>query len=738
MDQNNIKIQKITETLDENFMPYAVSVIVSRAIPEIDGLKPSHRKLLYTMYKMGLLRGNRTKSANVVGQTMKLNPHGDQAIYETMVRMTRGNEALLHPFVDSKGNFGKQYSKDMKYAASRYTEVKLEAICKEMFRDIEKNAVEFIDNYDSTVKEPTMLPSSYPNVLINTSQGIAVGMASNLCSFNLVEVCNTAIALIKDSEADICETLKSPDFSTGGTLLYNKEEMDIIYATGRGGFKLRGKYKVDKKKKHIEITEIPYTTTAEAIIDAIIGMVKSNKIKEIKDVRDETDLKGLKITIDIRGGTDIKKLMNKLFFKTPLQDSFNCNFNVLIEGNPMVLGVKEILAHWTTFRVSCIKKRLIFDLKKNKERLHLLLGLDRIMIDIDEAIRIIRNTEKEVEVVPNLMQAFRIDEIQADYIAEIKLRYLNREYLLKRLDEIKELRQKIEDVENTLKSNFKIRKIIISELEEVRDKYGAARRTEIRSMDDIDDKSLVEQIDEYNCMVFFTRENYIKKIPLTALRTDPEQKLKESDKIIQEISTHNKAELIMFSNKAKAYKMKLHLLNECKAGEFGEFLPVYLELSVNEFIVYIVVTDDFKGHMLYGFENGKFAKVPLSVYETKTNRKLLAKAYSDKSELKYIRHIGENESIEMAVITKDKRALIFNTDFISLKATRNTQGITVIKIKESDNVSEVIPVKKSRLKNINDYRPNNVPAVGRPLSKADSRRKQKTFFDLKGNFPPLK
>ncbi|MCD6323285.1 MAG: topoisomerase IV [Clostridiales bacterium] len=731
MDQNNIKTQKITETLDENYMPYAVSVIVSRAIPEIDGLKPSHRKLLYTMYKMGLLRGNRTKSANVVGQTMKLNPHGDQAIYETMVRMTRGNDALLLPFVDSKGNFGKIYSKDMRYAASRYTEVKLENICKEMFRDIEKGAVEFCDNYDGTVKEPVILPSSYPNILVNASQGIAVGMASNLCSFNLAEVCNTAIALIKDSEADICETLKGPDFSTGGTLLYNKEEMDIIYATGRGGFKLRGKYKVDKKKKHIEITEIPYTTTIEAIIDAIIGMVKSNKIKEIKDVRDETDLKGLKITIDIRGGTDIKKLMNKLFLKTPLQDSFNCNFNILIEGNPMVLGVKEILANWTTFRISCIKKRLNYDLKRNKERLHLLLGLDRIMIDIDEAIRIIRNTEKEAGVVPNLMQAFRIDEVQADYIAEIKLRYLNREYILKRLDEIKDLKQKNEDIENTLKSNSKIRKIIVSELEEVRDKYRSPRRTEIRAMDDVDDKSLVEQIDDYNCKVFFTKENYIKKIPLTALKTDPEQKLKDTDRIMQELSSRNKAELIMFSNKANAYKIKLHQMDENKASDFGVYLPVFLELPEGESIVYIVITDDFKGNMLYGFENGKFAKVPLSVYETKTNRKLLSKAYSDKSELKYIRLLAENESVEMAVITKEKRALIFDTDFVSLKTTRSTQGVTVIKIKDGDLVSEVVPVKKARLKEPDKYRPNNVPAVGRQLTKADSRRKQVTLFDLK-------
>lgn len=730
MDQNNIKMQKITETLDENYMPYAVSVIVSRAIPEIDGLKPSHRKLLYTMYKMGLLRGNRTKSANVVGQTMKLNPHGDQAIYETMVRMTRGNEALLHPFVDSKGNFGKQYSKDMRYAASRYTEVRLEAICKEMFRDIEKNAVEFADNYDGTVKEPTILPSSFPNVLINPSQGIAVGMASNLCSFNLVEVCNTAIALIKDPDADISKTLKGPDFSTGGVLLYNKEEMDTIYETGRGGFKLRGKYNVDKKKRHIEITEIPYTTTAEAVIDSIIGMVKSSKIKDIKDVRDETDLKGLKITIDIKGETDIKKLMNNLFLKTPLQDTFNCNFNVLIEGNPMVLGVREILENWTTFRVSCIKKRLNFDLGKNKERLHLLLGLDRILIDIDEAIKIIRNTEKEAEVVPNLMQAFRIDEIQAEYIAEIKLRYLNREYILKRLDEIKDLKQKIEEIEVTLKSNSKILNIIVDELEEVRDTYGMPRKTDIREMEEVDDRSLVEQIPDYKCRVVFTKENYIKKIPVESLKSDSEQKLKDSDKIMQELSGDNKSELIMFSDKANAYKVKLYQMDENKASEFGIYLPVYLEMPEDESIVYIVVTDDFTGNMLYGFENGKFAKVPLNVYETKTNRKLLAKAYYDGSPLKYIRLMDENESMELAVITKSKKALIFNTDFVSVKTTRSTQGITVIKIKEKDSVSEVVPLKNARLKDADEYRPNNVPAVGRSLTKADSHRKQVTLFDL--------
>lgn len=730
MTENNIQIQKITETLDENFMPYAISVIVSRAIPEIDGLKPSHRKLLYTMYKMGLLRGNRTKSANVVGQTMKLNPHGDQAIYETMVRMTKGNQALLHPFVDSKGNFGKQYSKDMKYAAARYTEVKLESICREMFRDIDKNAVEFTDNYDGTMKEPVLLPSSFPNILVNPSQGIAVGMASNLCSFNLGEVCRTAIELIKDPEADIFKTLKGPDFSTGGYYIHDRQEMENVYNTGRGSFKLRAKYNVDKKKRHIEITEIPYTTTVEAVIDSIIAMVKSSKIKEVKDVRDETDLKGLKITLDIRPGTDVKKLMNKLFLKTPLQDNFSCNFNVLIDGHPVVLGVRGLLEKWIEFRVGCTRRRLEYDLAKNNERLHLLLGLDRILIDIDEAIRIIRNTEKESEVIPNLMGAFRIDEIQAEFIAEIKLRYLNREYILKRLDEIKDLRDKIADIENTLSSKARIKKIISEELEDVISKYGKDRLTEIISVDEVDDRSLVEQIPEYNCRLFFTRENYLKKIPLTGLRTDPEQKLKDSDTILQEIDTHNKAELIFFSNKANAYKMKMHQIEDCSASDFGEYLPVFLEMEEDENIVYIVATDDFKGVMLFGFDNGKFSKVPLNAYETKTNRKILAKAYYPGAGLVYIQHIGEEDSFDVVVITDNKRALIFNTDYVTLKTTRSAQGITVIKLKKDGKVVEALPLKLAKLKNEKDYRPNNVPAVGRVLSKADARRKQVSFFDF--------
>jgi DNA gyrase subunit A len=730
MDHNNITKQKITDTLDQNYMPYAVSVIVSRAIPEIDGLKPSHRKLLYTMYKMGLLKGTRTKSANVVGQTMKLNPHGDQAIYETLVRMTRGNEALLHPFIDSKGNFGKQYSKDMRYAASRYTEVKLEKICQEMFRDIEKNAVEFVDNYDGTMKEPSILPSAYPNILINASQGIAVGMASNLCSFNLGEVCDATIAMMKDPGIDVGDYLKGPDFSTGGILLYDKAELDEIYKTGRGSFKVRAKYSLDKKKRHIEITEIPYTTTCEAIIDTIVAMIKSKQIKDIKDIRDETDLKGLKITIDIRPGTDVEKLMNKLFLKTPLQEAFNCNFNILIDGNPMVLGVREILEYWLEFRIKCIMNRLGFDLEKDKERLHLLLGLDRILIDIDEAIRIIRNTEKEAEVVPNLMEAFRLDEVQANYIAEIKLRYLNREYILKRLDEIKELTDEIKELELTLGSKARIKKIIAGELEEIKEKYAVGRRTDIQHVDEVDDKSLVEHIPEYSCRIFFTKENYLKKIPEDSLKGDQEQKLKDSDKVVQEISTHNKAELIMFSNKANAYKLKIHQLDDCRASDFGEFLPVYLELPEDETILYIVVTDDFKGHMIFGFENGKFARVPLNVYETKTNRKVLAKAFNDSSKIVYMNLLEETESYDMAVITNERRALVFNTDSITLKTTRSTQGITIIKIKTGDYVIEARPLKTARLKDVEAYRPANVPAVGKKLTAADSKRRQISLFDI--------
>jgi len=730
MINNNIEKERITDTLEKNYMPYAMSVIVSRAIPSIDGLKPSHRKLLYTMYKMGLINGNKTKSANVVGQTMKLNPHGDQAIYETLVRMARGNESLLVPFIDSKGNFGKHYSKEMKYAASRYTEVKLMPICKEMFKDIDKDTVLFEDNYDGSIKEPTLLPSAYPNILVNANQGIAVGMASNLASFNLQEVCEGTIAYIKDRNVDLIEYIKAPDYSTGGQLLYKKEDIENIYSTGRGIVKVRGNYVVDKKKRHIEITEIPYTTSVEAIIESIIDLVKTNKVKEITDVRDETDLKGLKITIDIRKNTDIKSLMNKLYIKTPLQDSFGCNFNLLIDNNPMVLGLKEIIKHWVKFRMGCIVNQLNFDLGKNKEKLHLLLGLDRILLDIDDAIKIIRNTEKENLVVPNLMGAFRIDEIQAEYVAEIKLRHLNREYLLKRLEEMTKLKGKIEEIEKTLNNERKIKKVIITQLEEIISKYGKKRKTTIIEIGNLENISNDIEIEDYNLKVFFTKENYFKKIPLTALRTDPEQKIKNTDKFIQEIESNNKAEVIFFSDKANAYKMKLYQIADCKAGDFGDYLPNLLNMQQQERIIYMVVTDDFKGNMIFAFENGKCAKIPLKSYETKQNRKLLAKAYNPNSNIKYIDYLKETQEYEMVVISSNSRALVFSTSDISMKQSRASQGITIIKIKKEDKIKEVLRLNKAKLKNVDKYRVNNIPATGKPLTEKDAKRKQISIFDL--------
>jgi len=730
MSDNIIEKQKITDTLETNYMPYAMSVIVSRAIPSIDGLKPSHRKLLYTMYKMGLISGTRTKSANVVGQTMKLNPHGDQAIYETLVRMTKGNESLLMPFIDSKGNFGKVYSKEMRYAASRYTEVKLMPICKEIFRDIDKNTVPFVDNYDGTIKEPALLPSAYPNILVNASQGIAVGMASNIASFNLKEVCLGTIEYIKNRDVNLIEYIKAPDFSTGGYLLYSKEEIEKIYKSGRGVIKLRGKYQVDKKKRHIEITEIPYTTSSEAIIDSIIELVKGNKIKEISDIRDETDLNGLKITIDIKKNTDIEKLMNKLYHKTPLQDSFGCNFNMLIEGKPMVLGLKEIIRYWVNFRIGCITNQLNYDLDKKSDKLHLLLGLDRILLDIDDAIKIIRNTELEKDVISNLMAAFRIDEVQAEFVAEIKLRYLNREYLLKRLEEITQLQREIEDIKKTLNDKRLIKRIIINQLEDVIKKHGQQRKTEIIEAQELKAISKEIEVEDYNVKVFFSKENYFKKIPLTALRTDPEQKIKNTDVFVQTKETHNKAEAIFFSDKANAYKMKLHQIPDSKAGDFGNYLPNLLGMSEGEKIIKMVITDDFSGYMIFGFENGKCAKIPLKSYETKQNRKLLAKAYYPGSNIKYIDFIKENESYELVAITKNNRALIFSTDNITIKATRASQGITMVKLKKDDTIKELLMVKKAKLKDLDKYRAANIPAFAKALSTRDAKRKQISIFDL--------
>jgi DNA gyrase subunit A len=726
---NVIVPQHITEILETNYMPYAMSVIVSRAIPAIDGLKPSHRKLLYTMYKMNLLKGERTKSANVVGQTMKLNPHGDQAIYETLVRLTRGNEALLHPFIDSKGNFGKQYSRDMSYAASRYTEVKLTAICAEMFRDIDKECVPFTDNYDGTIQEPVMLPSAFPNILVNSSQGIAVGITSNLASFNLREVCQCVNAYLENRETDISEYLKAPDFSTGGYLIYDKNELNSIYETGRGKVKLRSKYNLDKKGTHIEITEIPYTTSAEAIIEAIISLVKDSRIKDITDVRDETDINGLKITIDVKKGTDVDKLMLKLFAKTPLEDTFSCNNNVLIEGKAMLLGVRDIIDNWIIFRVECIKKQLRYELMRNREKLHLLLALDRVLLDIDEAIRIIRHTEKESEVVPNLAEAFKIDEVQAEFIAEIKLRHLNKEYILKRLDEINDLNKTIKDAEETLKSREKIEKIISMQLKEIADKYGQDRKTEIIYEDTAGELPVEPVYEDYPVKVYFTRDNYLKKIQPVYIKPDTENKYKSEDVLLQEIDTHNGAEAVMFSNLGNVYKLKMYQINECKPMDFGEYLPNILEMEKDERIIYIVITDAFEGNMVYLFENGKAARVPFKTFLTKQNRKKMLNAYNRESKLLYIEHIPSDADPEYAAITSDHRALIFRATNITIKEKRDTQGITVIKLKPGSKVTEMLPLEKARLKDRDVYRPANVPAMGKNLTDRDVHRKQVTLFD---------
>jgi len=727
--ENEPRLQPITDILETNFMPYAMSVIVSRAIPEIDGLKPSHRKLLYTMYKMGLLKGDRTKSANVVGQTMKLNPHGDQAIYETMVRMTRGNEALLHPFVDSKGNFGKQYSRDMSYAASRYTEVKLSAICAEMFRDIDKDCVPFTPNYDGTIMEPVMLPSAFPNILVNASQGIAVGIASNLPSFNLVEVCDCIIAYLKDRDINIADYLKCLDFSTGGYAIYDKAELESIFANGRGRVRLRAKYNADKKGSHVEITEIPYTTSAEAIIESIIALVKSSKIKDITDVRDETDITGLKITIDVKKGTDIDKLMAKLFAKTPLEDYFSCNNNVLIEGKPLLLGVKDIIDYWIVFRVECIKRQLRYDLAKDRERLHLLLGLERVLLDIDEAIRIIRNTEMESEVIPNLMEAFRIDNLQAEFIAEIKLRHLNREYILKRLDDIKDLNNNIKEAEETLKSRTRIENIISSQLLEIKTKYGQPRKTQIIYEEQMEEEFEEPAFEDYPVRVFFTKDNYLKKIRDIDFKQDVDNKFKNEDILLHEATSHNGAELVMFSNKGNVYKSKLYQINDCKPADFGEYLPNICELEKDERIIYIAITDDFKGNMIYLFENGKGAKVPFKTFWTKQNRKKMLNAYFMGSKLLYLALLDEKDESSYVAITSDQRALVFKSTDITIKDKRDTQGITLIKLKSGTKVTEMLPLENARLKDIEKYRPSNVPAVGKILSDKDKKRKQVSLFD---------
>ena len=717
--------QAISETLELNYMPYAMSVIVSRAIPEIDGFKPSHRKLLYTMYKMGLLTGGRTKSANIVGQTMRLNPHGDAAIYETMVRLAKGNETLLHPFVDSKGNFGKVYSRDMAYAAARYTEAKLDSICAEVFKDIDSDTVDMVDNYDATMKEPALLPTTFPNVLVSANQGIAVGMASNICSFNLREVCDTAIALMKNPDHDILETLPGPDFSTGGELLFDEAATREIYSTGRGSFKLRAKWRYVKDGNLIEITEIPYTTATEVIMDKVAELIKAGKIKEIADMRDETDLGGLKLTIDLKRGVDPEKLMQKLFRLTPLQDSFPCNFNILIAGMPRVMGVGEILDEWTAWRTDCVKRRIFFQIQKKEDRLHLLKGLERILLDIDKAIAIIRETELENEVVPNLMIGFGIDEIQANYVAEIKLRNINKEYILKQTRAIDDLEGEIADLKDTLGSPRKLKNVIIKELQAVADKFGQPRRTEI--LYDAQEAAPEEEDDvpDYGVTVFVSKEGYLKKMTAQSLRMSGEQKFKEGDSLSFSRETTNRAEFLVFTDRYQCYKSRLSDFDDGKASQLGDYLPQKLGFEAGENLVALVFCGDYKGFILFFFENGKAAKVPLSAYETKTNRKKLTGAYSDKSPL--IKAVALDTDEQMAVYSTDGRAAIFSTAQLLPKTTRNTQGVAVMTLKKKATLRDAVPLTQSGIVNESRYRTKTIPSAGALLKEEDSAEKQQTF-----------
>ena len=718
--------QAISETLEINYMPYAMSVIVSRAIPEIDGFKPSHRKLLYTMYKMGLLSGGRTKSANIVGQTMRLNPHGDAAIYETMVRLAKGNETLLHPFVDSKGNFGKVYSRDMAYAASRYTEAKLDSICGELFKDIDSDTVDMVDNYDATMKEPALLPTTFPNVLVSANQGIAVGMASNICSFNLKEVCDTAIALMKNPEHDVLETLPGPDFSTGGELLFDEATTREIYNTGRGSFKLRAKWHYVKEGNLIEITEIPYSTATEVIMDKVAELIKVGKIKEIADMRDETDLGGLKLTIDLKRGVDPEKLMQKLFRLTPLQDSFPCNFNILIAGMPRVMGVGEILSEWTAWRTDCIKRRLFFQIGKKEDRLHLLKGLERILLDIDKAIRVIRETEQESEVVPNLMIEFGIDEIQANYVAEIKLRNINKEYILKQTKAIDQLEKEIEDLRSTLNSSRKLKNVIIKELEEVSRKYGQERKTEIiYNIDEIIPEEEEEPIPDYPVTVFVSKEGYLKKITAQSLRMSGEQKFKEGDSLAFTRETTNRAEFLVFTDRFQCYKSRLSDFDDGKASLLGDYLPQKLGFEAGETMVALVFCGDYKGFVLFFFENGKVAKVPLSAYETKTNRKKLTGAYSDKSPL--VKTMALDADEQMVLYSTDGRAAIFSTAQLLPKTTRNTQGVAVMTLKKKAVLKDAVLLESSGITNQSRYRTKTIPTAGALLKEEDSQEKQQSF-----------
>ena len=702
--------QPITETLETNYMPYAMSVIVSRAIPEIDGFKPSHRKLLYTMYNMGLLSGNTIKSANIVGRTMQLNPHGDAAIYETMVRLSEGYQALLHPYVKSKGSFGKAYSRDMAYAASRYTEAKLAPIASELFSEIDKDTVDFVDNYDATMKEPVLFPVTFPSVLVNANTGIAVGMASSICPFNLKEVCETVIAYIKDKDINVADTLLAPDFPIGGELLYDRNEMESIYESGRGSFKVRGVYSYDKSQNCIDITEIPPTTTSEAIIEKVIELVKQKKITEINDIRDETDLKGLKITIDLKRGADHEKLMKKLFKSTPLQDSFACNFNILIAGSPRVMGVKEIISEWVAFREECVRRRVYFDLTKAKDRLHLLKGLQKILLDIDKAIKIVRETAEEKEVVPNLMIGFGIDEIQAEYVAEIKLRHLNREYILKRLTDIERLEKEIEEMQAILDSRSKVMKIIVNDLNDVIKKYGEERKTKIISADEESGEDILEEIDESPVTLFFTKDGYFKKITPQSLRMSGEQKLKEGDEITQTVESNNAEELLFFTNKCQVYKSRVFDFADSKASVLGDYVPSRLEFEEGEYPIYMVNTRDYKGYMVFVFDNGRIAKVPLDAYATKTNRKKLINVYCEKFTIHTVLHLKED--LDLLLKSTNGRMLLVNTGSVPSKTTKNNGGIAVMTQKKGQRVFTAEIYEKGTLDPEHRYRTKNLPAAG--------------------------
>ena len=719
--------QPITETLEQNYMPYAMSVIISRAIPEIDGFKPSHRKLLYTMYKMGLLSGGRTKSANIVGQTMRLNPHGDAAIYETMVRLSKGYGALLTPFVDSKGNFGKVYSRDMSFAASRYTEAKLAPICGEIFRDIDRETVEFTDNYDGSMKEPRLLPTAFPNVLVSANTGIAVGMASQICGFNLEEVCRTEINYLSDPDCDLFETMPAPDFSTGAEIVYDRSAMDEIYRTGKGSFKMRSRWRYIQKENIIEIYEIPFTTTSEAIVDKVAELIKAGKIREINDMRDETDLSGLKLAVDLKRGTDPEKLMQKLFKLTPLMDSFSCNFNILVAGNPKVMGVREILGEWTAWRTECIKNRVYFEMCRKKEKLHLLQGLAKILLDIDKAIAIIRNTELESDVIPNLMMGFGIDKVQAEYVAEIKLRNINKEYILKRTSEIEELEHDIVELEDTLKNRRKVKAIISSELKAIIKKYPSPRRTGIVYASEMEEEPEDDPAEDYPVNVFLSNEGYLKKITPQSLRMSGEQKYKDGDGPKLSFESTNRAELLVFTDRQQVYKTKLSDFADTKASALGTYLPSQLEMDDGERVFTVILPGDYKKDLLLFFENGKIARIPLSAYETKTNRKKLINAYSDKSPLAEVLPISGE--CDVAAFSSDGRALVFNTSLLQVKASRSTQGVAGMSVKNKHKLVSAALLENTSVKNKSRYRVRSLPGAGALLKDEDRGETQMSLID---------